>query len=68
MIDRDNPYEGRRRPRAYQQEKALRQPTPQQSGKGTSRQPTGMGDVKDAYLRGQTSNPFSAAHVAPRKK
>jgi len=65
MIDRDNPYESRRRPREY---KGLREPNPQQSGKGTSRHPAGLGDTSTKEsLRGR-DNPFSAAHVAPRKK
>ena len=67
MIDRADPYEHRRRLRAY---KGLRQPTPQQGEKGTSRHSIStpaLGDTRDGHLRGQ-GNPFSAAHVAPRKK
>jgi len=63
MMDRD-PYEARRRPRAY---KGLREPNPQQSGKGTSRHPAGMGDTSDKESLRHRNNPFSSAHVGRKK-
>jgi len=58
-----DPYRGRR----YQAKKLkemLRERTQQTGGKST---PARIGDTKDPYLRGRTSDPFSSAHV-PRKK
>jgi len=65
MID---PYKGRPKPRSSG--KADGNQSLRMASKGTdpSAVQKGQYDVTDPWLRGHQVNPFSAAHVAPRKK
>ena len=67
MTDRDDPYEGRRRPRAYKYP-PLREPTPQ-DGKAVSRHHSGarVGGDTSGWVHDGAGSPFSDAHVARKK-
>jgi len=69
MINRDNPYEARRRPRSRYVPTKPPALQPSFDQKVTTRHGTSMphlGDTRDAHLNGKGS-PFSAAHVGRKK-